>query len=121
MISDEKFRKKEHILKSKEFRVVYKKGRSAKKTNVVMYAIPNSLDNCRIGFSIGSRNIKRASRRNRIRRLFKEAYRFNKKAIKSPHDIVIVVRSDTRTPPSYASTEGLFLKLLGELGCLAQK
>ena len=42
-VSDERFRKKEHLLKSKDFNKVYKRGRAGRSDGVVLYCLPNAL------------------------------------------------------------------------------
>ena len=114
MISDERFSKKEHLLKAKDFNKVYKKGLAGRSDGVILYCLANSLEHNRLGFSIGSKNIKRATSRNRIRRLFKEVYRKQKGRLKSGFDIVIVVRKDLSATISYDSAGALLLKLAKE-------
>ena len=114
MISDERFSKKEHLLKSKDFNKVYKRGLAGRAEGVLLYSLANSLGHNRLGFSIGSKNIKRATSRNRIRRLFKEVYRKLKGKLKNGFDIVIVVRKDISAAISYDSATTTFLKLAKE-------
>lgn len=114
MISDEGFPKREHLLKTKEFNRVYKKGLSAKDNGIILYCLANESGHNRLGFSIGSKNIKRATSRNRIRRLFKEVYRKTKRNLKSGFDIVMVVKRDLRASLTYKSAESAFLKLAKE-------
>lgn len=113
---DEGFEKKEHLLKTKDFRKVYKEGRLAKEGGLFLYALRNDLGLGRIGFSIGSRNIKRAVRRNRIRRLLREIYRRNKKYIDNGLDIIVVVKRDMVKTITYDSLKTRFLKLAKEAG-----
>lgn len=110
-VSDESFGKKEHILKSKEFGRIYKKGVSRKLEGVVLYSLQNGLLHNRLGFSIGSKNVRRASSRNRIKRLFRETYRKHKSVLKSGYDIVIVVRREPEKVLSYDFAKSIFLKL----------
>ncbi len=114
MISDERFRKKEHILKTKDFSKIYKKGTASKINGVIFYCLANNLEHNRLGFSIGSRNIKRATSRNRMRRLFREAYRKNKRNFQRGFDVVRVVRKDLCKDLTYNSAEATFLKLAKE-------
>lgn len=114
MISDESFQKRERIPKTKDFRRAYKKGVLSKKEALILYSIPNSLAYNRIGFSISAKNIKKANRRNRMRRLLKEAYRLNKKCLKKGFDMVIVVKKDMGRCVSYKLVEPIFLNLVKE-------
>ena len=118
MISNEKFSKKEHLLKSKDFARVYKKGLAGHSDGVILYCLANALEHNRLGFSIGSKNIKRATSRNRIRRLFKEIYRKLKGRLKIGFDIVIVVRKDISATISYNTASTTLLKLAKETGLI---
>jgi len=111
MISDEKFPADEHILKTKDFREAYRNGRSIRRESFVMYCRPNSLGRRRIGFSISSRSVKLAVRRNRIRRCFKEAYRKARLRLAGNVDIVIVVKKDPGKGYTYEQYEKAFWHL----------
>lgn len=119
MISDENFGKEEHILKSKDFNAVYKKGRAFKREGLVLYIFANNLNHNRIGFSIGARNIKLATRRNRIRRLLREAYRLTKKDLRCGFDMVIVVKRDPSKLTSYHEAKSAFLRFAKDTRLLA--
>ena len=116
MISDERFRKKEHLLKSKDFSKVYKKGAFAKGRGVVLYCLANNLGHNRLGFSIGAKNVKRATSRNRIKRLFREFYRKSRPELKIGFDIVLVVRRDPGEDLTYDFLRRIFLTLAKETG-----
>lgn len=119
MISDGKFRKHEHILKSKEYRAVYKKGLSVKQGPLVLCYLPNDLGHSRIGFSISSRNVKLASRRNRARRLFREVYRKNREAIRKGLDLVLIVKRNLPEDMMYTDAEQALFKLIRTAGLSA--
>ncbi len=118
MIPDETFAKKERLVKTKDFRKVYKDGRSYKAGFVILRSLPNAGLTNRIGFSISAKIIKRAFRRNRIKRLFREAYRRNKNILKKGFDIVFVVRRDFKENFSYAEVEQVLLNLCKQAGIL---
>jgi len=118
MISDETFAKKERLIKTKDFRKVYKDGRSHKAGSIVLRSLPNAAPESRVGFSISAKSVKRAFRRNRIKRLFREAYRKNKKSLKNGFDMVFVVRRDVATGFSYSDAEKVFLGLVKQAGIL---
>lgn len=118
MISDESFRENEHVLKSREFALIYKKGSSFKKGPVILYILPNPFGYNRIGFSIGSRNIKSAVRRNRIRRLFREVFRKTKKELRAGCDMVFIVKRDPGRTFSYKDAQEIFVKLMKDIRLL---
>lgn len=109
----EKFRKREHILKSKQFSAIYKKGRSCKSDYLAAYCLPNNIGITRIGFSISSKKIRLATTRNRLRRLIREVFRKVKKDLRPGHDVVIVVVRSPGQWPQYKDVETKFLKLIG--------
>ena len=111
MISDESLGKKEHILKTGDFRQIYKKGAFCKRDSFVLYCLGNKKEHNRIGFSISSRVVRLANRRNRIRRLFREVYRKRRKELKQGFDIVIVGKRDPGKKAGYPEIESIFLKL----------
>ncbi len=111
MTPGEKFGKREHLLKSKDFNRVYKKGLSGRADGVILYCLANGLTHNRLGFSIGSKNVKRATSRNRMRRLFKEVYRKSKDKLKSGFDLVMVIKKDLSANLTYNSATTAFLKL----------
>ena len=118
MISDETFAKEERLIKTKDFRKVYKDGRSYKAGFVILRLLPNAASMNRVGFSISAKSIKRAFRRNRMKRLFREAYRRNKKLLKKGFDMVFVVRRDTKASFAYADAVAILLNLSKQAGIL---
>jgi ribonuclease P protein component len=116
MISDGKFHKREHILKTRDFGTVYKKGLSVKNGPLVLCCMPNGLAHSRVGFSISSRNIKLASRRNRIKRLLREAYRLNKDRISGPADLIFIAKRPLPEDTAYEDVKAIFLKLIKSAG-----
>ncbi len=114
MISDETFPKKEHLIKTKDFRRVYKEGVPLRAGAIVLYAAPNELGWNRLGVVISARNVKLANRRNRIKRLLREVYRKTKKGLKRGFDIVLVVKKDLNQAYFYKDIEIVFLKLIKE-------
>ena len=113
----EGFPKTYRVIKTGEFRKIYKSGSSFKSGEFVLKVLRTSPSlNSRIGFSISSKSVKRAFRRNRIRRLFKEAYRKNKKGLKKGFDMALSVRKDPGVKFSYKNAESIFMNLTQKAG-----
>lgn len=112
MTSDESFPKREHILKTKDFMVVFKKGSSIKNGPFTIYYIRNGLGHSRLGISISARFIKQASKRNRIKRLIREMYRKNRKNMKIGTDIVLSIKRELPQNNTTLYINSLLLKLL---------
>ena len=58
---------------------------------LTIYALPNVLSHCRLGLSV-SRKVGTAVRRNRIKRLLREAFRLMQHDLPRGYDLIVVVR-----------------------------
>lgn len=58
---------------------------------MTIYARPNELSHLRLGISI-SRRVGSAPKRNRIKRLLREAFRLRQHDLPAGYDLIIVVR-----------------------------
>ena len=88
------------IKKNNEFKKVYKKGKSIVGRYIVVYVLNNHLKINRIGITV-SKKLGNAVKRNRARRVMKEAYRLNQQMFKLGYDIIIVGRSRSVTAKMY--------------------
>lgn len=79
------------LKKNWEFKRVYRKGRTVVSRNIVLYYCPNGLDNNRIGFSI-SKKVGKSVVRNRIRRVYREAFKVVDKFLKQGNDFILIAR-----------------------------
>ncbi len=73
------------------FQQVRSEGRSFKHRLAVLICLPNDLPFSRFGFS-ASRRVGKAVRRNRARRLLREAIRLQRPAIAAGWDVVMIAR-----------------------------
>jgi ribonuclease P protein component len=85
------FPKSLHLRKPAEFSAVYDAKVRESRGPLLVYALPNALGHARIGLST-SRKVGTAPRRNRIRRLLREAFRLMQHDLPSGYDLVVVVR-----------------------------
>lgn len=76
------------------------------------YALPNELAHARLGLSVG-RVVGPAVRRNRIKRLLREAFRHVEGDLPPGYDLVIVVRR--HEPLELAEYQRLLVGLMGNL------
>ncbi|MDP7035391.1 MAG: ribonuclease P protein component [Planctomycetota bacterium] len=77
------------IRSSKEYAQVYRNGFSARALGVVGYFIPNDRNCSRLGMAV-SRKVGNSPRRNRIKRLFREGFRYENVRFEPPMDIVLI-------------------------------
>jgi ribonuclease P protein component len=119
MTHAESFPKREHLVKTKDFRRAYKEGACFKKEPLALYRVANNLGENRVGFAVSARSIKLAARRNRIKRLLREAYRKTKNELRQGFDIVFSVRKNPAGPIKYEHLKKIFLELAGRADLLA--
>lgn len=79
------------LKKNKEFKHIYKKGKSYANRLLVIYYLPNEKNYNRLGLSV-SKKVGNSVIRNRVKRLLRESYRLNEENIKTAYDIVIIAR-----------------------------
>ena len=85
------FPKSLHLRKPAEFAAVYDGRVREARGPLLVYARPNELGHPRVGLST-SRKVGNAVRRNRIRRLLREAFRLMRHDLPGGYDLVVVVR-----------------------------
>ena len=85
------FRPAEHLRRPADFRRVYDRRRSASDGWLIVYACENGLAHSRLGLSV-SRKVGNAVHRNRLRRLYREAFRLTRQEFPTGLDLVLIPR-----------------------------
>ncbi len=83
----------ESIKKNKDFKDIYRTGKSYANKYLVMYVKNNGLSSNRIGISV-SKKVGNSVVRHRITRLVRESYRLSEDNILNGLDIVVVARAN---------------------------
>src|SRR6266699_6737117 len=86
------FRPAEHLRRPTDFRRVYERRRSVSDGWLIVYACENGLPHLRLGLSV-SRKVGQATHRNRLRRLYREAFRLTRHEMPVGLDLVVIPRS----------------------------
>src|SRR5919202_4256391 len=86
-----RFRPHEHLRRPADFQAVYERRRSASDDWLIVYGRENGLPHLRLGLSV-SRKVGGAVQRNRLRRLYREAFRLSRHEMPTGLDLVLIPR-----------------------------
>jgi ribonuclease P protein component len=91
------FRPHERIREPGDFRRAFGLKRSVSDEVLIVYGAENGLDHTRLGISVGRKKVRKATARNRIKRLIREAFRLNKADLPPGIDLIVVPRGPELT------------------------
>jgi ribonuclease P protein component len=98
------------VVRSGDFSRAYREGSRARGGILVVVAVPNGLDHPRLGLSVGRRIWRSAVRRNRVKRIFREAFRLEQHALPAGHDLVLIPAAP-RLEPGLEATRAELVRL----------
>lgn len=107
-----RFRKHEHLRRAADFRRVYERRRSASDPLLLVYACENDLPYLRLGLSV-SRKVGGAVQRNRLRRLYREAFRLTRHEMPIGFDLIVIPRRPE--PPTLEQLQQALPRLVRQL------
>ena len=84
------------LKKNRDFKQVYSAGRPAVNGVLRLYARPNGMDQNRLGLSVGKKT-GNAVKRNKVKRLIREAYKIVEPSLKQGYDIVVAANFTVNT------------------------
>ena len=99
----------ESLKKNRDFRTVYREGRSYANRLLAMYTLKNDSDRNRLGISV-SKKVGNSVVRHHITRLVRESYRLHEEMFHSGWDIVVIARAGAKNA-SYHEIESALLHL----------
>jgi ribonuclease P protein component len=104
------FKPKMRVKKRGDFERAYRQGARARGAIVALVVCPNGLPHARLGLSVGRAIWKSAVRRNRIRRIFREAFRLSYAELPPGVD-VIMIPAAPKLDPKLADTRAELVAL----------
>lgn len=107
------------LCRNYEFQRLYRRGRSAVRHTIVVYAAKNRRNDVRLGITAGKK-VGNAVLRNRAKRRIRELFRATQPQIERGADICIVARSAAVTAP-YEKLVRDFKSAMGELSLWIEK
>ena len=84
------FPRERRLVLARDFQRVYRSGGRARGASLVVVACENGLPVSRLGLSVGRTIWKSAVKRNRIRRVFREAFRLSYPELPSGVDLILI-------------------------------
>ena len=106
----------ESLKKNKDFRTVYRDGKSYANRLLVMYTLKNDSGRNRLGISV-SKKVGNSVVRHHITRLLRESVRKNDALVKEGNRIIIVARKDVKNK-NFKEVDGAVFHLLKIHGIL---
>ncbi len=107
-----RFQAHEHLRRPDDFRRVFERRRSVSDAWLIVYGCENGLLYLRLGLSV-SRKFGQATHRNRLRRLYREAFRLTRHEMPVGLDLVLIPR--TAEAPSLAELKQSLPRLVGQV------
>jgi ribonuclease P protein component len=107
-MSDARFPKASRLLRTRDFERVFEARQSRGDRLLIVYGRPNDLGTTRLGLVV-SRKCGGAVRRNRWKRLLREAFRRRRQDLPLAYDLVVIARPPAE--PDLGSLENSLLRL----------
>jgi len=114
--TDQRFPRTYRLTARRQFVEVYKRGRKTRRSAFTVFGLANDLEYCRLGLTV-TRRIGNAVKRNRIKRVMRDAFRRHREELAAPMDLVLNAYSAVLEMPF----EQLQHELLDAVAELARK
>jgi len=102
------------LVHKKDFERVYREGLRARGASLLVVGAPNELPHARLGLSVGKSIWKGAVERNRVRRVFREAFRLSQHELPPGLDLILIPGRPA-LEPELAATRAELVELAGKI------
>jgi ribonuclease P protein component len=85
-----RFRRRHRVRRRRDFERAFREGSRARGAILLVVVAENGLGETRLGLSVGRSVWREAVRRNRVRRVFREAFRLSRPELPDGLDVVLV-------------------------------
>ncbi|MEW6073479.1 MAG: ribonuclease P protein component [Planctomycetota bacterium] len=92
------FPRSRRIARKADFARIYREGSRARGRLLTVAVLPNGRPHSRLGLSVGKRCWRTAVRRNRVRRIFREAFRLSLPALPAGIDVIAIASTPAISP-----------------------
>jgi ribonuclease P protein component len=102
------------LVRKNDFERVYREGLRARGATLLVVGAPNGLPHARLGLSVGKAIWKGAVQRNRVRRVFREAFRLAQHELPAGLDLILIP-GRPKLEPELAATRAELVDLAGRI------
>jgi len=92
------FPRRLRLVRENDFKKVFSEGSRARGASLLVVVRENGLPDSRLGLSVGKSIWKSAVKRNRVRRVFREAFRLSRHELPSGIDVVMIPAAPKLVP-----------------------
>jgi len=107
------FPRRLRLVREADFARVYREGSRARGEDLLVVVARNGLEHPRLGLSVGRSVWRSAVRRNRVRRVFREAFRLSRHDLPAGVDVVMIP-ARPRLEPRLEATREELLRLVAK-------
>lgn len=104
------FPRRLRVVRTGDFARAFREGSRARGAQLLVVARPNGLPHARLGLSVGRSTWRSAVRRNRVKRVFREAFRLEQHELPAGYDLILVPAAP-RLAPDLAATRRELVRL----------